>query len=672
MGLGKCAALFAVLVVSCGFRPTVPERGSVLESLVPGPEFRKLVRAVTGLLNEHGAPTLRLKEELGTRILERYIEGWDPRRQLLIQADVEATMRHRHIVSDDLRKGELDLPFALFRLFRARVERRVAHALLLLEQRFDFEREESVTNGHRNIKWPVDHSDLRERWRKSVKNDMIELRLAGRTSEEIVGMLESRYLAERDRLKKVDADDIVDQWLNAYVRTVDPHGAYLAPRTSQRLAIRQKGVIVGVGVVLGSRSGHAIVERVIPGSPAAQGGKVHVGDRIIGIKDRKDARFLNVLGWPVREVAKRLRGPRKSVVELQILSAAPRETSMTVRLVRDRFIVPEWMATGRLAEPDNREQPGKIGVIDIPTFPVSADSNRDAVHKGSSGHIRRLIRTLQATGMEGLILDLRRNAGGTVLDAVRTAGLFLGGGPMMQIRSHTGKVTVYRDPDPGVEWRGPLAVLVGPKSASAAEIVAAAIQDYRRGIIIGERTFGKGTVQKIIGLNDVRKGAALKYSSSRWYRVTGESVAGRGVHPDVDLTRVMGSAHPGLRRPRSGRDRSIKGISRRLHHLTERRIAIVREHSRRRMERSPAVQALREDAEEQVRAMTARRLSLHLERRRAEHHQRERRRSHRIKTLTRALSDDPELRNVKELWKLRNAMVLREATRITFDLATRR
>ena len=674
MRLRKCAVLCAILVVLCSIRPVGTESGQVIEPSVPnpGPEFRELTRAVMGLLSKHGVPTMWLKEELGAQVLKHYLDGWDPEGKLLIWRDLEAAMQHRHTISDELKKGEMGLPFSLFQVVKTRQQMRVAHSLRLLRQGFDFERDEVLTTGRRDTEWTLDDTDLEERWRKCVKNDVIELRLAGRTPAEIIEVLEHRYVMERDRLKHVDVDDIVERWLNAYVRTVDRHGAYLSPRLFDSMEIQGKGFLEGIGVVLASRDQYPVIERVIPGSPAAQSDKVHVGDRIVGIKNRRDARFSDILGWPIREVAKKLRGPRKSVVELHILSAGPQATLRKVRLVRNRIMLQGRTATARLIETGGPGQIRKVGVIAIPTFHVRAGGGRGELNEGTSRHVRQLIGTLRARGMEGLVLDLRRNSGGAILEAARTAGLFVGGGPMMQIRLHTGKVHVYEDPDPGTEWRGALSVLVGPKSASAAEIVAAVIQDYRRGVVIGEKTFGKGTVQKIIRLDDVRKGAALKITSSRWYRVTGESVEGRGVYPDVDLTGAMGSEHAELSKPQNGKRRAIEAARWKPYRLKRGRIAIVREHSQKRMEGSPAVRTLREDANEQIPPRTARTVTLHLERRRAEHSMRERRRSERIKALREALSGDQELRNVQDTAKLRKTLFLREAIQITLDLESGR
>ena len=670
MRLRKCAVLCAILVVLCSIRPVGTESGQVIEPSVPnpGPEFRELTRAVMGLLSKHGAPTMWIKEELGAQALKHYLDGWDPGGKLLIWRDLEAVMQRRHTISDELRKGQIGLPFSLFRVVKTRQQMRVAHSLRLLRQGFDFERDEVLTTGRRDTEWTLDDTDLEERWRKCVKNDVIELRLAGRTPAEIIEVLEHRYLMERDRLKQVDVDDIVDRWLNAYVRTVDRHGAYLSPRLFDSMEIQGKGFLEGIGVVLASRDQYPVIERVIPGSPAAQSDKVHVGDRIVGIKNRRDARFSDILGWPIREVAKKLRGPRKSVVELHILSAGPQATLRKVRLVRNRIMLQGRTATARLIETGGPGQIRKVGVIEIPTFHVRAGGGRGKLNEGTSRHVRQLIGTLRARGMEGLVLDLRRNSGGAILEAARTAGLFVGGGPMMQIRLHTGKVHVYEDPDPKTEWRGALSVLVGPKSASAAEIVAAVIQDYRRGIVIGEKTYGKGTVQKIIRLDDVRKGAALKITSSRWYRVTGESVEGRGVYPDVDLTGAMGSEHAELTRPHNGKERAIGATRWEPYHVRKGHIAVARARSRERMEKNPALQALREDTNEPIQSPTARSVSLHLERRWAEHFGRERRRRNRIKTLREALSHDQELRNVKELSQFRKALFLREAIQITLDL----
>ena len=674
MGPRKCAALLATLVFSCVLPPVALEGAQIVEPPPPGPrpEFRHLSRAVMGLLQEYASPTLRLKAELGAQVLKQYLDEWDPDRKLLTRRNFEAAMRRRGAISDDLKKGELDLPFVLFRLIKSRMEMRAAHSLRLLEQGLDFGRDEVLKIGRRDMGWALNQSVLKERWRKYVKNDVIELRLEGRTPAEIAQILERRYVRDYDRIRHVEADEIVDRWLNAYISAIDRHGAYFSPRVFESLEIQGKGFLDGIGVVLASKDQYPVIERVIPGSPAAQSGNIHSGDRIVWIKERRGSPFSYVRGWPLREVVKKLRGPKKSVVELHILPAGPQAILRKVRLIRDRFILRERTATARLVEARGSGGVRTVGVIEIPTFHAGAGSGRSKIYRGTSGHVRMLIRKLRATGIDGLVLDLRRNTGGAILEAARTAGLFINDGPIVQILSHKGKKHVYKDPSSGIEWPGPLSVLVGPKSASAAEIVAAAIQDYRRGIIIGERTFGKGTVQKIIRLDDFRKGAALKVTSSRWYRVTGDSVEGRGVYPDVDLTWTFGSGRAEMPRRRNGKLDAIGAARWEPHRLRKGRIAIIRNNSRKRMETSPVAKVLRQESDERARTRTDRPLTLHLERRWAEHYRRERMRIRRIEMLREALDSDRELRNVKELSKFRNTLILREAIQITLDLGTER
>ena len=557
--------------------------------------FQGTARAVVQFVDRHGRGDLRFKDEVGARMLARFLDEWDPGRRFLLLADVREFERRQGGLSDALREGELNFAFDLFHRVRTRVEEYTAFAIGALDDVLTLSpafRDPVV--GPESRAWAPDQTALLDRWRGRVSNDVLALVRDGNEPEEVRAMLRDRYGAHREWVKRRDADDIVERVLDAYVAAVDRHGAYLSPRALERLHVRTRGVLAGIGVILRPERGHAVVDRIVHGGPAEKSRALMVGDRIVGIGQKGALRFADVTGWPIEDVVERLRGPAGTVVRLRILPAGIETPTRTITLIRDEVAVETLAAKGRLV---GLQESGcgesRIGIVTVPSFYAGREA--DQGHTGVSGDVRRIVRALRAQGMHAFVLDLRRNRGGSLKQAVRTAGLFIAGGPIVQVRSHRGDVRIRMDPDPGVEWEGALALLVGPATASAAEIVAAAMQDYRRGIVVGERTFGKGSAQGIFSIDESRGEGALRLTTSRWFRVTGETIERRGVDPDVDFVWVASSQR------RGAPDVSVPGVRRRIAAvewekgaLADGVVASLRGRSRERLRADPGFLALRE------------------------------------------------------------------------------
>ena len=528
-------------------------------------------------------------------MLARFLDEWDPGRRFLLLADVREFERRQGGLSDALREGELDFAFDLFHRVRTRVEEYTAFAIGALDDVLAFPPAfRDPVAGPESRAWAPDRTALLDRWRRRVSDDVLALVRDGNEPEEVRAMLRDRYGAHREWVKRRDADDIVERVLDAYVAAVDRHGAYLSPRALERLHVRTRGALAGIGVILRPEGGHAVVDRIVHGGPAEKSRALVVGDRIVGIGQKGALRFADVTGWPIEDVVERLRGPAGTVVRLRILPAGIETLTRTITLIRDEVAVETLVAKGRLVGvQESGCGESRIGIVTVPSFYVGRGA--DQGHTGVSGDVRRIVRALRAQGMHAFVLDLRRNRGGSLKQAVRTAGLFIAGGPIVQVRSHRDDVRIRKDPDPGVEWEGALALLVGPATASAAEIVAAAMQDYRRGIVVGERTFGKGSAQGIFPIDESRGEGALRLTTSRWFRVTGETIERRGVYPDVDFVWVAGSQR------RGAPDVSVPGVRRRIaavewenSALTGGVVASLRGRSRERLMADPGFLALRE------------------------------------------------------------------------------
>ena len=642
-----------------------------IQALVPSAKHRQTARAAVRLLDGSGSGGLRFKDDLGARVLQRFIESWDPERDLLLSADIREFERYRGEISDAVRRGDMDFAFEVFRRVRTRLEQRVAFAHRLLDAWFDFGRNDYLEIDADRRSWAGNWATLREHWRRRLKNEAIELLLSGLSPAEVRETLRARYQALRTRVGMVDADVVVERFLDTYAGVIDRHGGFLSPRAIERLRTEAGGVLDGIGVILRRDGQHAVVRRLVPGGPAERSRALGIGDRILGIGTPGAMRPVDVVGWPIHDVVERLRGPKDTAVRLRILPAGNATAPRTITLVRNRMSVEDPVATGTMLHPGGDDLRGlRIGVIDVPSFYASASIGSEQGAAGTSDDVRRLVRSLRARGMDGLVLDLRRNRGGSLNQAVRTAGLFVAAGPIVQIRTHAGETQVRMDPDTGVEWDGPLTVLVGPESASAAEIVAAAMQDYRRGLVVGERTHGKGTTQRIFPLNGTAAVGAFRLTVSRWYRVTGETIERRGVHPDLELAWAAGSARRSVPEA-TDRDRwnDTEAVQWRTSALMGHMVTRLRARSRERIAANQAFRTLREEAADSAAASAEGRLSLHLEQRKIRHERRERRRLVRMRTLHAALpADAVPAQGPQSLPGLRDALILDETVRIAADL----
>ena len=680
-GTGRCRRrarrliLATLLLAGCTAVAAV-ESGRIvpLESLAPTSKHRLAARAAVRSIDRHVSGKLWMRDELGTQVLQLFVEAWDPERDFLLAADILEFERRRHGISEALRNGDLQFAFDMFRRIRARLEERTILAFNLLDAGFDFSLDEYLVTDPIRRGWARNWATLADHCRRRVKNDVIELHLAGYSAPEIRRTLRSRYARQRRRVRLIAADTVVHRVVDAYARAVDRHGAYLSDRDIDRQQVRATGALEGIGVVLRAEGEYAVVERLMPGGPADRSRALGVDDRILAIRQAGDPQPTDVVGWPVRDVVGRLRGPKDTAVHLRILPAGIGTVPRTVTLFRDRIVLEDQAARGRIVHPRGFGLRGlRIGVIEVPSFHVGERTGQARDSSSTSGDVRRIVRTLRAQGIDGVVLDLRRNRGGSLDQAVRTAGLFVTSGPIVQVRTHAGETQVRADPDPGSEWNGPLTLLVGPQSASASEIVAAAMQDYRRGLVVGERTFGKGSAQSILPLNETGGEGALRLTTSQWFRVTGDSIENRGVQPDLDLAWAAGDGGRSRRYgPEGGRRSSIGATRWNRGGLDARTVARVGAKSRERIGASPAFGALREAASGRVGNGGEDRVSLKLEVRQHQHLQRDGSLRKRIRTLDAGLTGFGVPANgleAKSLAALREALILEETIRITGDLA---
>jgi carboxyl-terminal processing protease len=515
-----------------------------VSQLQPEPRQQKTTVVINKVLERFHYRKVALDDALARQIFDRYLESLDPNRSFFLQADLDRFGRKVSRLDDDLRQGKLDQGFDIFRVYRERVDQRVAFALSLLDKGFMLDTPERYQFDREKASWAKSVAELDDIWRKRVKNDWLTLRLADKDDDEIRDVLRKRYDGLANRIRRFDSDDVFQTYVNAYTQSLEPHTSYMSPSTSENFDISMRLSLEGIGAVLRGENDYTIVQRTIVGGPARQSGQIHGGDRIVGVAQGLDGEMEDVVGWRLQDVVEKIRGPKGSVVRLQVLPKASGSDGVMreVSLVRNEIKLEDQAAKSYVVD----DMPGaagvRVGVIEVPAFYRDFRAEAEGKHdfRSTTRDVRVLIRDLVRKGIDGLVVDLRGNGGGSLTEATELTGLFIDQGPVVQVKDSFGKVEVESDPNPGAVYAGPLAVLVDRNSASASEIFAGAMQDYGRGLIIGEPTFGKGTVQTLIDLNRYVAGdgedlGRLRLTMAEFFRVSGGSTQLKGVEPDILL-----------------------------------------------------------------------------------------------------------------------------------------
>ena len=484
-------------------------------------------------------------EALSQDIFRRFLEALDGNRQFFTAADIARFEPYRHQMGDAVRQGDPSAAFAMTAVYRERVEQRVAQARKLLNQDFDFSGNERWDYDREDAPWAEDTAALDELWRKSVKNDWLRLKIAGKEPAEIRKTLDKRYAQISRSVNELKSEDVFALFLNAYTASVDPHTDYLNPRSAENFNQQMSLSLEGIGAQLQRQDDFVVIREIIPGGPASLDGTLKAGDRIVGVGQGKSGVIEDVIGWRIDDVVGKIRGNKGTQVKLEYI---PAEGGIdgehrTVTLTRARVQLAEQAAKGKTYTiPAQGDMPARlIGVIELPTFYQDFEGRRRNSNDYTSAtrDVARLLQGFQEKGVDGVVLDLRNNGGGSLDEAVQLTGLFIDQGPVVQQRESGGRVQVYSDRQAGVAWDGPLAVLVNRGSASASEIFAGAMQDYGRALIIGETTFGKGTVQNLLDLDrwpaagEGPRFGNVKLTIAQFFRADGGSTQNKGVVPDI-------------------------------------------------------------------------------------------------------------------------------------------
>jgi carboxyl-terminal processing protease len=551
--------LFAGLLLGFLAVPVIASNEAVVADgpLLPESRHEKIGEMVTQFIQKSHYLHVTVNDDLSSRVMDRYIDALDRNRMYFLASDIEFFEGFRHRLDDVVRSAPLDPVFDMFSIYRTRVRERFEFALTQLEDEPDLSIDEDYQFDRSELPWATTTAELDELWRKRVKNDVVNLALTDKPWEENRDVLMKRYARYLKRMDQVKNDDVFETFMNAFAHTLDPHSSYLSPRNSEEYRIQMSLSYFGIGASLQTEDDYVHIVNIIPGGPASIDGSLSPKDKIIGVAQGGDGDMVDVIGWRLDDVVDLIRGPADTIVRLQIIPAGalPGNNDKEISLTRGQVRLEEQAAKSDIVTIPRDGREWLIGVIEVPSFyrDYRALSNGDKNYTSTTKDVKRLIAELEEQGIDGLIIDLRDNGGGHLTEATALSGLFIDNGPVVQLRNSSGRISRLDDPDPvkRVAYNGPLAVLVNRFSASASEIFAAAIQDYARGVIIGQDTFGKGTVQNLYSLDqylqpeDDNGFGQLTLTIGKYYRVTGESTQHRGVSPDIDLPSPIDSEEIG-------------------------------------------------------------------------------------------------------------------------------
>lgn len=541
--------VFLVGISACGL-------ASVQDSLQLKPKsvYGKEARVVSYILDNNHYRKIRLNDSLSAVILIKYIKELDNSKTYFLASDIKSFDRYKLVIDDLIRNENVNPAYEIYNVFLKRYKERMDYVMNhLIKQEFDYSVDEYYETDRDKESWATSTSELNDIWRKIIKSQALSLKLAGKKQSEITETLKTRYERFTKFFTQFNSEDVFSIYMNSITESYDPHTNYFSPKQSDLFKQQMTLSLEGIGAKLQSENDYTKVVEILPGGDAQKTGKVNVNDLIIGVAQGKDGEMVDVVGWRLDDVVKLIKGPKGTTVRLLILPAKTgvNGPSVEVSLIRDKIKLEDQAAKKEIINYQSNGKALKLGVISLPSFYMDYEAYQkgDPDFRSTTRDVKKLVGELKAEGVDGIVMDLRNNGGGSLPEAVDLTGLFIKEGPVVQVRNSIGKVDVLPDDDKEVFYGGPLVVLTNRFSASASEIFAGAIQDYQRGVVVGESTYGKGTVQTVLDLNrfinDKEKVGELKITFQKFYRVTGSSTQHKGVNPDISLPSAYDAEHYG-------------------------------------------------------------------------------------------------------------------------------
>ena len=664
MRLTKTKGIFATLILGVWFGNgstfAVAPKIKLSDIVIPLPtEENELAtkRATTRLTQSHYRK-FQLDDTFSEKVFDRYIKSLDYSRNTFLQSDVdELRAKYGDKLDDQLNRGDLSIAFAMYDLMMHRRYERYVYALSLLDKEPDLDGQDQVEIDRVKSPFPKTEAEANQLWLQRVKNDIISLKLKDKKWPEIKATLTKRYNLAIRRLTQTKADDIVQVYLNALAREIDPHTSYLAPRTAKSFNESMNLSLEGIGATLQAEDDETIIKSLVPGAPAERSKKLHAGDKIIGV-GQASGEIEDVIGWRLEDIVDKIKGKKGTKVRLEI-EPAKGGKSRIVTIVRDKVRIEDQAAKLTLSKV-NRVS---IATIKIPSFYI-----------GLTEDVKKLLKEVETKKAAALIVDLRDNGGGALTEAVALSGLFITDGPVVQVRDAYQRIRVHEDDDRTQQYKGLLLIMVNRFSASASEIFAAAMQDYNRAIVIGQNTFGKGTVQQsrslnfVYDLNQTPLGI-LQYTIQKFYRINGGSTQLKGVTADINFPEVIDAKENGEEKEDNALpwDKIPAAVYSQAGNARE-NVSILNEKHLARTAKDPEFIALKEDLKIRDERRERKFLSLNYKARKAENDKDDARRLKEINDRFKR-EGKPQLKNIDDLSKDYEApdFFLKEVEKIAVD-----
>lgn len=556
----KAVIFLSLLVVVAGF-VFIPQNSlsditnpkDTLKKLEPEKIHTEKAQWVSRIITGYHYRKMKFNDSTSAVMFNTYLKSLDNSKLYFLNSDIQEFKQYRYYLDDDLKFGKVDAAYVIFNRFRKRFLNRIDKNLKLIEKGFDFTKNETYDTDRKKAEWSASMKDLDKTWYKILKNQYLGLKLSKKKEADVLKVLKRRFENYKKNISQFTSEDVFQTYMNALSETYDPHTNYFSPISSDNFKIRMSKSLEGIGALLGTENDYTIISSVRPGGPAFKSKALHPNDKVVAVAQGDKKEFVDVVGWRIDEVVQLIRGPKGTVVRLKIIphDASTDSEPKIVRMVRDKIKLEEQKASKKVikVKVDNKDY--KIGVINIPSFYLDFEAyqKKQKDYASTSNDTKRLLKELQAENVDGVLIDLRYNGGGSLKEAIDLTGLFIKTGPVVQVRGSDGKIDELKDKDESQIYTGPLGVLVNRYSASASEIFSGAIQDYKRGIIIGEQTYGKGSVQNVINLarfiSDKKKAGQLNLTLAKYYRITGSSTQNKGVTPDIKMPSAYLSSEVG-------------------------------------------------------------------------------------------------------------------------------
>lgn len=557
--------MFLVMGTALACQASTSTSGNVDGStnLQPDQVQSQVAKEVASLISSYNYKKVPLNDSLSAVVYDRYIKALDENHNYLLASDIKDFNRFKTAIDDDLKAGNLNDVFYIFNVYQKRYLERINYSLSQLDKTYDYTKNETFTYDREKEPWMSSEADMNKLWSQRVKYDLLNLKLASTDVTKNKETLRKRYQNLISQAKKLSNQDVFQLFMDAFTESVDPHTNYFNPANAANFNIEMSRSLEGIGASLQSENEYITIKSIVAGGPADKSRQINIEDRIVGVAQGKTGEFQDIVGWRIENAIALIRGTKGTTVRLRLLPKGAGAKPRVVEMVREKIVLKDQLAKKEIRTYNSNGKTVKIGIINVPAFYIDFNAYRakDPNYQSTTRDVKLILDTLKRENVDGVILDLRQNGGGSLIEAIELTGLFIKDGPVVQVRDTRNRVEVNEDEDSSVAYAGPLAVMTDRFSASASEIFAGAIQDYGRGLIIGTQTYGKGTVQSAIELDKVinpslrdmitsmtkkangtgaeSKFGQLNLTVAKFYRISGSSTQHKGVLPDISFPSVI-------------------------------------------------------------------------------------------------------------------------------------